>query len=146
MTTIFPERAMADELPLEPQWTKPRDYPSISDWLQGEFAWNNPTLWTGPDGYVRLGGARVARISLDGEAMDRFQVTIIHKEQGILDRKEFLFAEHLRPLQQPGAGIVDLPLRAYGARGARSCFWQIAVPESTGPLVEAIERHLELFR
>jgi hypothetical protein len=137
---------MSDELPLESQWTKPVDYPSITDWLRGEFAWGQPVAWNGPDGYVRLEGPRLARISLDTVAMDRFQVTVIHKEQGILDRKEFLFSEHLRPLQQPGAGIVDLPLHAYGARGARSCFWQIAVPESTLPLVAAIEAHLDLFR
>ena len=137
---------MEDELPLESQWTKPVDYPSITDWLRGEFAWGQPVAWNGPDGYVRLEGPRLARISLDTVAMDRFQVTVIHKEQGILDRKEFLFSEHLRPLQQPGAGILDLPLRVYGARGAASCFWQIAVPESTLPLVAAIEAHLELFR
>ena len=137
---------MEDELPLESQWTKPVDYPSITAWLQGEFAWSRTMTWNGPDGHLRLEGPRVARISLDMEALDRFQVTVIHKDQGILDRKDFLFSEHLQPLQQPGAGIVDLPLRAYGARGAKSCFWQIAVPESTLPLVAAIEGYLEFFQ
>jgi len=114
------------------------------------FDWDIDIKWMDLSGYVRIDDDRRARIQLAthgtmGEYR-AFIVSIISKRKGKIEAKSFLFDDYLSDRSDNRS---DYPL------GKNPCFmvidhigwrWYIAVPKTTRPLCQEIEKYIEIFR
>jgi hypothetical protein len=127
-------------------WHKSKKYPTKAAWLQGEFKWTLPVKWVGIDGFVTLDAERRAKITLSDanyhDHYDKLDVVIINKHQGIVDSKRFKFNDYMSAVPRPDLTSDDT-LWCYDRDGGAS--WYIAVPDSTEPLVTAVEEYIRMF-
>jgi len=118
------------------------------------FEWKIDIKWMDCTGLVRLDENRIAKIvparTRTAEHYDGFTVYIIHKQKGNVDGKRFAFDDYLNTdMSGRKDGRDEHPL------GKNTCFevisyvgwkWYIAVPKTTRPLCEEIEKYIEIFR
>lgn len=110
--------------------------------------WSIPITWFDRQGLHRLDDDRVAAITLEIQGVSGsypgFHVEIVSQVHGKLFQKFFNFNDYLPPHQRSdhrtdytGGFVVNA-----------NCGWQwyIAIPASTQPFTEAIERWIEHFR
>ena len=112
--------------------------------LNKEMGFNLPIVWAGKAGYYNIDNSRFIKINLsyvgdktDDHNLNAYSVTVINKETGVeIDANEFLFTDYLQSRNGE-----DKP---YIAR-YRSAWW-LNEPVSTKPIVDAIEKYIEVFK
>lgn len=117
------------------------------------FEWHIDIKWFDLVGYTPVDANRRAKIVLSdrgyADHLDKLIVSILDKNEGEIDAKTFAFDDYLsRENRIDGRG--DYPL------GNNTCFcawanrdrfeWYIAVPKTTRPLCEEIEKYIDIFR
>ncbi len=103
--------------------------------------------WLDDMGMLPLAEGRFARLEVAtfgiANQMTRISVTVLSRETGKLDQKDFHFADYLSERSDTRTDY-DEGFQITGHYAGYG--WYIAVPKSTAPICEAIGRYLEHFR
>lgn len=109
--------------------------------------------WFDRTGYHQIDGDRRARLDLStyghGGHYEGFYVEIISKATGRIDRKWFAFDDYLPHSARCDGRSADYPSHGntvFEVIDHIGWDWYIAVPASTRPFTEAVERYIDLFR
>ncbi len=140
---------MSNRKMVQPQKAQPAPFISPKQAFVQSLAWSIPIAWFDRQALHRLDDDRIAVLTLEIQgtigSYSGFQVEIVSKTRGKLFQKYFNFNDYLPPNQRSdhrtdykGGFVVHTD----------SCGWQwyIAIPVSTQPFTEAVERWLEYFR
>jgi hypothetical protein len=109
--------------------------------------------WLDATGLIRLARGRVAKIELawtgSSDHLDKLRVTLISVDSGVIDAKDFPFADYLEPVDKEEA-----------KKNHNSCYggiyvwrdstvglwdWYIDKPRITSPVVNAIYKYIDIF-
>jgi hypothetical protein len=121
------------------------------------LGWSLPLQWFDRIGIVQLDPGRVARVELatlgTANHYPGFDVSIVHKQSGLVDSKYFMFDDYL-PGDQRSDERPDYPNRPNARERAgfhvlgssRDPWrWYIAVPSDTRPFTKAVEAYIGAF-
>jgi len=105
--------------------------------------------WLDLTGMKKLARNRVAKIQLTTEGAGRYYglvVSIINRDTGVVDRKEFQFIDYL-DFSKRSDNRTDYTnqLGFYAMSEGATLRWYIAVPQDTRTLCEAVETYLKFF-
>lgn len=96
---------------------------------------------TGYQSYLSISGSNLVKIEL--WECTGLMVSIINKQHGLVDSKEFRFSEYLDSKNRADDTNYDTPFHV--SLSAHSLEWYIAVPADTTPIVDAIYNYTKLF-
>lgn len=119
------------------------------------FEWNIDIKWFDLVGYTPIDESRRAKIELSDRGyhghFDKFIVSILDKNEGVVDTKVFRFNDYLDNNKRED-NRKDYPIRgndtfhAWRDRGDwYKMEWYIAIPQTTRPLCEEIEKYIKIF-
>ena len=139
---------MPNRTTVQPQKAQPAPFISPKQAFVQSLAWSIPITWFDRQGLYRLDDDRAAVLTLEIQSTigsySGFQVEIVSKIRGRLFQKYFDFNDYLHSGQRSdnrsdyeGGFVVH----------AESCDWNwyIAIPTSTKPFTQAVERWVEHF-
>lgn len=114
------------------------------------LGWSKKWIWFDLTGYSPMSVGRTARVDLTDAGIDSYhghyralRVQIVNQQLGVVDSKVFLFSDYLRPARiQPHPNAMSHDQLEVIGRVIWD--WYILVPESTKPLVEAVEAWVDL--